>query len=298
MVVRKKKLLSNEGGGKKYSSKRAYQFLHLQGIPSFGIFHPSIEEAAELIAVDMFFNGFFPEREPKNFDGDPQNPKLLKSLDKEINRLKFKLISAIEKGQIKANPINRNLDDQLIPEICHIDIGDLRQWLTERGYDVGDIYREYTETELEVIERVCDEINFFRTYRDRQDGEEVDSLIRSIRKDIKLNDSRIVELIGRYKYELVQNLELRNKIPNAEPAKVDRPISTRARRTMLTIIAALCKQAKIDYQKRGAAIDIKKATERIEAPVDDETIRKLLEEIEYAVDSRMKNSAGLERMDE
>jgi hypothetical protein len=292
-----KKLIGDRGERKKYISQRVYRFMHLQSAPSFGIFHPSIEEAAELIAVDMFFNGLYPKKEPKNFDGDPQNPTLIKSLDKEIEEFKSRLISAIEKGQIKANPTNRNLDDKLIPEISHINIGDLRIWLSERGYNFGDIYREYSEAELAVLERVCDEVILMRTYKNRHDGEEINDLIKSIINDSKLKDPRVVELIGRYKYEVAQNSELRNKIRMPEPAKVDRPITTRARRTMLTIIAALCKKAEIDYQERGAATEIKKATERIKAPVDDETIRKLLDEIEDAVDSRMKDSAGLERMD-
>jgi hypothetical protein len=286
----RKKLFGDRGERKKYISQRAYRFIHLQGVPSFGIFHPSIEEAAELIAVDMFFNGLYPKKEPKNFDGDPQNPALIKSLDKEIEGFKSRLISAVEKGQIEANPVNRNLDDHLIPETSHINISDLRHWLSERGYDAGDIFREYSEAEVAVLERICDEVIFVRTHRDRHNGEEIDDLIRGIINENKLKDPRVVELIGRYKYEVVQNTELRKIIRMPEPAKADRPISTRARRTMLTIIAALCQRAEIDYQKIGAARHIKEATEELGAPVDDETIRKLLNEIEDAVERRMKDS--------
>ena len=73
-----------------------------------------------------------------------------------------------------------------------------------------------------------------------------------------------------------------------QPAKVDRPLHTRQRRTLLTIIAALCDAAGIDYKERGAAQRIKSNTELVGAPIDDGTILKLLEEIPDALETRMK----------
>jgi hypothetical protein len=71
-------------------------------------------------------------------------------------------------------------------------------------------------------------------------------------------------------------------------AKVDRPLHTRQRRTLLTIIAALCNAASIDCMERGASQRIKSKTELIGAPVDDDTILNLLEEIPDALETRMK----------
>ena len=57
---------------------------------------------------------------------------------------------------------------------------------------------------------------------------------------------------------------------------------------MLTIIAALCDAASIDYTDRGASQRIKSKTELVGAPIDDGTIFNLLKEIPDALESRMK----------
>ena len=81
--------------------------------------------------------------------------------------------------------------------------------------------------------------------------------------------------------------ELRERREN-HPEKTERPLSTRSRRTLLTIIAALCNQAGINYKDRGAAKRISELTEEIGAAVSDETIRKIISEIDDAVEFRMK----------
>jgi hypothetical protein len=64
--------------------------------------------------------------------------------------------------------------------------------------------------------------------------------------------------------------------------------SIQQRRTLLTVIAALCSKARIDYSARGAAQHIKRATELIGTPIDDGTIDSILKEIPDAVESRTK----------
>lgn len=70
--------------------------------------------------------------------------------------------------------------------------------------------------------------------------------------------------------------------------KAERPISTSQRRTLLTIIAALCNHSSIDPQARGAGQRIAEMTQKIGADITAETINKYLGEIPDAVESRMK----------
>jgi hypothetical protein len=67
-----------------------------------------------------------------------------------------------------------------------------------------------------------------------------------------------------------------------------KPLATTERNTLLVLIAALCKQAKIDYKERGISGAIVKATEEVGAPVTDDTIRKILNQISDALESRSK----------
>ena len=69
---------------------------------------------------------------------------------------------------------------------------------------------------------------------------------------------------------------------------IDRPLQTRERRTLLTIIAALCQKSKIDYEARGAAQLIKNATYLLGAPIDDGTIDKVIKQIPDALETRTK----------
>jgi hypothetical protein len=270
------------------SKEHRYWFLH--EIPFFGIKHPSIDEAAELIVVDMVFSGYYAKKVPKKFEGNPKNPKLLKALSKEIEEFKDRLVSAVEKGQLKADPVKMDFDDNLITGACHIRLSDIIDWLSKRGYQVGDVFREYSENEFKVLDRVCNEITYMRTVQHCSAEAEKFNLIQSIEKDPKLKNPKITELIRLYALARAKNIISEVNKRYREPTLVDAPITTRAKRTMLTIIAALCQRAKIDYEGIGAARHIKEATEELGARVDDETIRQLLKEIEDAVESRMRDS--------
>lgn len=62
----------------------------------------------------------------------------------------------------------------------------------------------------------------------------------------------------------------------------------RSRRTLLTIVASLCSSHGLDIRARGVSQRIKEMTEKFGAPVDDETIRKVLSAIPDAIESRAK----------
>lgn len=65
-------------------------------------------------------------------------------------------------------------------------------------------------------------------------------------------------------------------------------LATKERNTLLILIAALCRNSKIDHKQRGVAIAIQQMTENIGAPITDDTIRRILGQIESALDSRGK----------
>jgi hypothetical protein len=72
----------------------------------------------------------------------------------------------------------------------------------------------------------------------------------------------------------------------AVTAREDRPLATRERNTLLTIIAALCKHSAINVNERGVACEISCLTEKIGAPVSDDTVRHWLKKIPEALATR------------
>lgn len=71
----------------------------------------------------------------------------------------------------------------------------------------------------------------------------------------------------------------------ATPQEV-KPLVSNERNSLLVLIAALCKEAKVDYGQRGIATSLAKMTELNGTSLTDDTIRKILKQIEPAISSR------------
>lgn len=81
--------------------------------------------------------------------------------------------------------------------------------------------------------------------------------------------------------EILSGLDLR------EPPQ-RRGATTRARDTLLTMIAALSANCGINLDERGSASRIVEAMERIGTPASDDTVRTVLKEIPSAIERRSK----------
>lgn len=68
----------------------------------------------------------------------------------------------------------------------------------------------------------------------------------------------------------------------------DKPLTTKERHTLLVLIAALCANSDIDYSQRGIASALALMTENIAAPLTDDTIRKILGQIDDALEARRR----------
>lgn len=68
----------------------------------------------------------------------------------------------------------------------------------------------------------------------------------------------------------------------------EKPLTPKERNSLLVLIGALCKEVDIDPNERGVATSLVAMTEILGAPLTDDTIRKILSQIEGAVDLRSK----------
>lgn len=85
--------------------------------------------------------------------------------------------------------------------------------------------------------------------------------------------------------EIESNSDLSRATNNADGEK---PLATTERKTLLTVIAALCDYSAILHQERGAAGQIASMTVELGAEVTDDTIRKILKQIPDALRTRLK----------
>ena len=65
-------------------------------------------------------------------------------------------------------------------------------------------------------------------------------------------------------------------------------LTSKERNSLLVLLGAVCKHSNIDPSQRGIATSLVAMTELIGAPLTDDTIRKILNQIEPAIESRSK----------
>lgn len=280
-----------------------YEQLHnmlghsMQFISNFGIWHLSIKEAAELVVLDMWYSGEIPEIDaPDDWDHTEIDPKLRILLAEHSKTFEGRLLAAVDCGRLEAAERLRDFNERLISEKTYLEYSRLTEWLEERGYVPGDIMREWADSESDVASQAWNEIAYLRAARKSGKVALPSDVLQALFDKVeKLDGSKVAEQVNAYKMQyksiILENQRLKEQLLQAKadhPAKVDRPITTRQRRTLLTVIAALCDYSAIKYKERGAASQIAKMTEEIGAPVTDETIAKALTEISEALDTRVK----------
>lgn len=264
----------------------------LMELKDLGIRKLNIQEAAELVVCDMWNDGEIELRElDDETEGGASDPEIKAALSGEILTFVTLLSKAIDLGRLKPEKIARDFDEQIIPELTFIDGSALGDWLLERGRDPGDVFWEWDEAEQQILQRVCNEIAWIRS-GDARNTSPFTSFLNGVRNQkLYAEKSNDEQLKIAFKSATLEISRLRTRLIEAEQAhrlKIDEPAPPRARRTLLTLIAALCSGSKIDIEARGAAQRIKKMTEEIGAPVDDETIRKILMEIPDALEARTR----------
>jgi hypothetical protein len=231
--------------------------------------------------------------QPKDLEGDKLEQWLREALKDAFAEIAQSLCSAIDKGKLKASPLRREFDDQIVQEATHIFYDDLVERLEERGHHPGDHMEGWAGDEATISELLCEDLVYFRAVR-RSDWRAL-TKIEEQRRDARygrLNEAQeLSEIRAALKAKTNQIAHLESKLAehrSGRSERVDRPIHTRQRRTLLTVIAALCSQSGIDYDARGAAQRIKRATELLGAPIDDGTLDSILKEIPDALETRMK----------
>jgi hypothetical protein len=261
--------------------------------PDMGLFQLTVKDAAALIAMDLWFSGEISVEVPEADSYDPKDPELQRALFKHSIDFEKRLTMAIDKGSLKTTKIRRDLNEALDIDQTLISYENLYDWLVEREHEPRDAFQDYFDAEVDLYSHAVDEIYTYRVMlkrglssrdisRTKLDSEKpgIDELRRAVKKLTNQNISLFND-----------TMQLRKKlreIQENDPNKNELPLSTRARRTFLTIIAALCHGIGINLQNRGAAARISELTEEIGAAVTDETIRKIIGQIDDAVESRMK----------
>jgi hypothetical protein len=258
-------------------------------LPDFGLFHYSLTDAALLAALDMWASGRAPGVPSDGWEVDQDAPELRKALEPLRLQLLTALVRSTEVGQLPVEVRARNFaDSRALPERTFVRLEDLVEWLEVHGHERGDIIADIEESlgddpwliASEVAEdRARLRLGHLKEESTRNSADSVEALqgveLEGLRRELQAKRLHIVHL--------EQQLHAARGGSGGE-----KRLNTRQRRTLLTIIAAVCKKAGIDTTSRGAAAVIAGATEELGVPVSDDSIRAVLREIPDAIESRSR----------
>jgi hypothetical protein len=203
------------------------------------------------------------------------------------------LIISIDKGEIKPVFLRVGLDGTVDPVKTWIRTSDFFDWLTPRGFEPGDVCADYDEGEGCIIdhayENACDirknlEAPFFdHAFKDIQKGILSKELLQQKCESLYLQNTLLQQ--GFSPQVVTHVLTQQDHQEDLD----SRPLRTRERNTLLSIIATLCKEARLDYSKSSKTAGlIRDMATRMGLNLGETTIEGHLKKIPDALETRMK----------
>lgn len=234
-------------------------------------------------AGGAFFGVEFTEDELQDFfDSHPHRYFEVKprgAIDTAVKRLTKAVLDSLKKGSLKLEVIRVNLDDEVCLLNSWVSFSAFGEWCESRSIELGESWFELYKNEEKIASAASEE---GENYRRMLEGQRDLSDIADITKEFE--DKAIDEIFAE-----ISSLRAKQKKADAESIKVDKPLRTTERNTLLTIIAALAKAAKINIDDHGrAAVSVEDLTDKLGAHVSKRAIEEHLKKIPDALETRMK----------
>lgn len=187
---------------------------------------------------------------------------------------------SVRASQLETVVARFNLDGDVDPVNTWVRLSDAADWLQSRNIDTGDLFGELWDDEEKVFDAAAIAGDAVRLQLETNN---VEPELAKIQAGANWDDStneKFMELLR-------ENVALRNSGRKATTA--DRPLRERERNTLLTIIAVLCKEAKILYDKPAKAAGMIQSTAAtMGVAIGETTIEGHLKKIPDALATRMK----------
>ena len=135
---------------------------------------------------------------------------------------------------------------------------------------------DFFDRDVWIAEKIRNEVEYLKGIKDWKNDTDEAGIIERLSQLPKLEDASFADLLCGFKRLIIEVNRLKNELQAmlTESKEFDRPLKPKERRALLTIITALCKLAKVNYEERGTAKVIELESERMGTPVSDETVRK------------------------
>lgn len=267
-------------------------------LPDLGVYHLTIQEAAELIAIDLWVNGEIegtPELD-EDHHMDTSDPRLKVALTNTIKLFKDRLSKAVDTGSLKAEIVRRDFDERLLAEYTFLSKEELIAWLSERGHMTDVAFEEWDELQGEIYMGLLYEADALRAIG-KGGHRAVRGYVRGkshlsapVEGDAENADPG--EVIAWLQQSLAENARLKGQLAEVERAQAERavrPLMTRERDTLLTLVAVLCGEAGIDYKRPAKAAGvIRGIAAQMGVSIGETTIENHLKKIPDALSERLR----------
>jgi len=278
----KKTTAKGAGGWKTIPERKAMGWSDLQLLPDFGIYHLTLNEAAELVVTDMWASGEFPEiDEPEYWDGRMTHPNMKELLSERVAKMYEQICASISAGRLDAI-CKRDFDEKIDTQFAFISFDNLVRWLDERGYHGGEIFDDWIESEANRRAAMAEHSYYLRAAQVGRLSNESLAFRRVMRDGGDIDESAtIAELRAAVRQAFLEMQALKtelDEVKSTPQTQNEKTLLPRERKTILTIIAALCKGASIDYTGRDAVAKIERLVNKAGYSITDDTIRKYLKQ--------------------
>ena len=233
---------------------------------------------------------FYAEHEYKAADGESykvyRNPQTFFSIEPAgqlavaAKKVMQAMGESVRASQLETVVTRFNLNGEVDPINTWVRLSDAEDWLQSRNIGTGDLFVQLWLDEEKVLEAAATASNAIRLKLETPNIEPEIAKLRDGANWDDVTNEKFMELLR-------ENIALRNGGRKAVTA--DRPLKERERKTMLIIIAALARVAKIDINSPGkAALYIEGLTDEMGARASKRAIENHLKNIPDALESRMK----------
>lgn len=112
----------------------------------------TIDEASLLVSKCLALEGVIEAKLPDAETYSIFDNSLDEYIRKEADYFKEKMILAIEKGSLKCQHLERDIDEIIITDESYVTFYNLTDWLETRGYGWGDWFEEYAQFILHLMD--------------------------------------------------------------------------------------------------------------------------------------------------
>lgn len=255
-------------------------------LPDCGAEYYNLEDAALLGALDMWASNGIPEFPigDYNWNHDADSPVVRKGIEPKRLQLLDVLVRSVESGQLAAEVFGRNLSDsRLIPGRTYVSIDQLSACLEVHGQPHGDYLAELQKDLMDMRQEIAwsraEERAEFRHAIQHPLGDASTLLAPDEASYLRreLHSTRL---------HLAQ---LERDLGGGSHARLERPLATRERTNLLTLIAVVCRSAGIDYSRHAKlASSLIETAAEMGVSLGESTIESHLKRIPEAVESRSR----------